>query len=116
MLCQRHHTVVHKRRLIAEVRRKPDEQGRYVVWDLTEGGYDRHLERLRAEQAANDPPPLTAERLRMLVDTIRCDDPEEQRWARYELELGQPDEPWYEELSPDEVWVDECGVSHGIPA
>jgi hypothetical protein len=34
LLCQRHHTVVHHRRLWAQVRARPDEQGRYVVWDL----------------------------------------------------------------------------------
>ncbi len=86
LLCQRHHTLVHRRRLIASVLKKPDELGRYVVWDLTEGSYDRHLERLRAERSANDPPPLTPERLRSLVEAIRADDPDEQRWARYELE------------------------------
>ncbi|MBM6399196.1 HNH endonuclease signature motif containing protein [Phycicoccus sonneratiae] len=41
LLCQRHHTTVHRRRLRAQVRRRPDEHGRYVVWDLTDGSYDR---------------------------------------------------------------------------
>ena len=52
LLCQRHHSFVHSRRLVAQVRATPDELGRYVVWDLTQGSYDRHLERLRAEQAS----------------------------------------------------------------
>ena len=32
LLCQGHHTIVHERRLRAQVRDKPDEVGRYVVW------------------------------------------------------------------------------------
>jgi hypothetical protein len=116
LLCQRHHTVVHKRRLIAQVRRKPDAQGRYVVWDLTEGSYDRHLERLRAEEAVNDPPPLTPERLRVLVDAIRCEDPEEQRWAKYELELARPDEPWWDEADPDGIWTPDDVAQLEAPA
>lgn len=53
-LCQRHHTVVHRRRLVAEVRRRPDERGRFVTWDLAAGSYDRHLEGLAAERAGPD--------------------------------------------------------------
>lgn len=92
LLCQRHHGFVHGRRLIATVRSTPDHQGRYVVWDLTPGSYDRHLERLRAESSLIDPPPLTPERLRSLLDSIRGPDPDEQRWARYELDAALPDE------------------------
>ncbi len=44
LLCQRHHSTVHSRRLHATVARAPDDTGRYVVWDLTDGSYDRHLE------------------------------------------------------------------------
>ena len=106
LLCQRHHTVVHQRRLIAEVRRKPDELGRYVVWDLSPGSYDAHLNRLRAERSANDPPPLTPERLRSLLDAINGDDPNEQQWARYELDASQPDDEWSGEWSPEDEWVD----------
>ena len=51
LLCQRHHTTVHRRRLWAEVRERPDDRGRYVVWDLSDGSYDRALATLR-------PPPL----------------------------------------------------------
>lgn len=43
LLCQRHHTTVHRRRLWAEVFRRPDDRGRHVVWDLTPGSYDRAL-------------------------------------------------------------------------
>ena len=105
LLCQRHHTVVHQRRLMAEVHRKPDERGRYVVWDLSPGSYDEHLDRLRAERSANDPPPLTPERLRSLLDAIHGDDPNEQRWARYELDASATDEEWSDEWSPDDEWV-----------
>lgn len=42
LLCQRHHTLVHDRRLIASVT-APDEHGRAVAWDLTPGSYDRAL-------------------------------------------------------------------------
>ena len=58
-----------------------------------------HLDRLRAERSANDPPPLTPERLRSLVDAINGDDPDEQRWARYELDASAPDEEWSGEWS-----------------
>jgi len=40
LLCQRHHTYVHDNRLGAEVRKVPDDRGRYVVWDLRHGSYD----------------------------------------------------------------------------
>ncbi len=43
LLCQRHHTVVHRRRLWAVVGAVPDQHGRSVVWDLAEGSYDRAL-------------------------------------------------------------------------
>jgi hypothetical protein len=66
LLCQRHHTTVHTRRLWATVRATPDDRGRYVVWDLSDGSYDRHLERLRAERPAPAVPDLTSERLRSL--------------------------------------------------
>ncbi len=46
LLCQRHHTYVHTKRLWADVHDRPDETGRYVHWDLTPGSYDRELHRL----------------------------------------------------------------------
>ncbi|MBM6405614.1 HNH endonuclease [Phycicoccus sp. CSK15P-2] len=46
LLCQRHHTTVHRRRLWAQVRERRDDRGRSVVWDLTDGSYDRALTRL----------------------------------------------------------------------
>ncbi|WP_404383511.1 HNH endonuclease [Knoellia locipacati] len=58
LLCQRHHTVVHDRRLIAIVH-PPDEDGRSVTWDLSPGSYDRELpERLATlarARARSDP-------------------------------------------------------------
>ena len=105
LLCQRHHTVVHQRRLMAEVRRKPDELGRYVVWDLSPGSYDEYLDRLRAERSANDPPPLTPERLRSLVDALAAEDPNERRWARYELDASASDEDWSGEWCAEDEWV-----------
>ena len=85
LLCQRHHTFVHSRRLVAHVRATPDELGRYVVWDLTQGSYDRHLERLRAEQASQDAPPLTPERLQSLLVAIGSREVDDRRWADHEL-------------------------------
>ncbi len=52
LLCQRHHTLVHDRRLWATVRDAPDEDGRQVFWDLTPGSYDNQLTRRRAERPA----------------------------------------------------------------
>ncbi len=52
LLCQRHHTLVHDRRLWATVRDTPDEDGRQVFWDLTPGSYDNQLARRRAERPA----------------------------------------------------------------
>ena len=92
LLCQRHHTFVHDRRLWAQVRARPDELGRYVVWDLHPGSYDRHLERLRRERAEHDPPPLTRQRLLELVAAITHDDDADRRLARHDLDLiGTPD-------------------------
>ncbi|MGG5258248.1 HNH endonuclease [Phycicoccus avicenniae] len=51
LLCQRHHTTVHRRRLWAEVRQRPDQHGHYVTWDLTDGSYDRALAALSPPQA-----------------------------------------------------------------
>ena len=42
LLCQRHHTLVHDRRLVATVH-PPDEHGRCITWDLSGGSYDRVL-------------------------------------------------------------------------
>jgi hypothetical protein len=75
LLCQRHRTLVHRRRLLARVREARDEHGRYVVWDLADGSDDRHLEALERERAVHDPPPLTPERLRSLLEAIRDTDP-----------------------------------------
>lgn len=42
LLCQRHHTLVHDRRLTATVH-PPDGHGSAVTWDLPPGSYDRDL-------------------------------------------------------------------------
>ncbi|HHX48325.1 MAG TPA: DUF222 domain-containing protein [Brevibacterium sp.] len=41
LLCQRHHSFVHQQGLWAEVNPKPDDAGRYVIWNLIPGSY-RH--------------------------------------------------------------------------
>ena len=50
LLCERHHTVVHQRRLAGEV--VADGEGRRVEWDLTVGSYDLRLARLAAREPA----------------------------------------------------------------
>jgi hypothetical protein len=49
LLCQRHHTIVHSRRLVGQV--VHDEAGERVQWDLTRGSYDQLL----AQRAAQEP-------------------------------------------------------------
>jgi hypothetical protein len=69
LLCQRHHSTVHSRRLRATVARAPDDSGRYVVWDLTDGSYDRHLEersgirRARGQPTGSRYPEMSTEML-----------------------------------------------------
>lgn len=46
LLCQRHHTHVHTRRLWAEVHDTPDDAGTYVHWNLSRDSYDRALDRI----------------------------------------------------------------------
>ena len=108
LLCQRHHTHVHTRRLIAQVRDRPDELGRCVVWDLHPGSYDRHLEALRADRAAHDPPVLTRTRLLEIAAALTADDPDDpdRRLAEHDLadwadttwadaDADDPEEPEY---------------------
>lgn len=57
LLCQRHHTHVHRKRLWAHVTDAPNEHGRSVHWDLTEGSYDHHLRIRRANSPARQPRP-----------------------------------------------------------
>ncbi|MFQ6170700.1 HNH endonuclease [Oryzobacter sp. R7] len=87
LLCERHHQVVHRRRLWATVRARPDTRGRYVVWDLTEGSYDRHLEQIARERSAHDPPPITPTRLAELAAALTGDDDLESRVAEHDLAL-----------------------------
>jgi len=120
LLCQRHHTFVHDRRLWATVRHRPDELGRYVVWDLDPGSYDRQLEWLARQRAEHDPSPLTEARLLEPVTAITNGDDADPRYraqldaengrcthddARYRAEVRVgPDDPaiqgWYREREP----------------
>lgn len=50
LLCERHHTVVHQRRLAGEV--VEDDTGTRVDWDLTPGSYDELLARRAAQEPA----------------------------------------------------------------
>ncbi len=111
LLCQRHHTFVHSRRLIAQVRGRPDERGRYVIWDLSPGSYDRHLERLEAQRSVHDPRPLSPERLRELVQVVASgDELDEVRWAEHQLieatEAIIASEDPQENLVSDDVWLE----------
>ena len=50
LLCERHHTIVHTRRLAGRVVRGP--LGERVEWDLTRGSYDELLARRAAQEPA----------------------------------------------------------------
>ncbi|GAB3073526.1 HNH endonuclease signature motif containing protein [Pedococcus soli] len=54
LLCERHHTIVHSRRLAGEVVLDPDGGGggERVQWDLTLGSYDQLLARRAAQEPA----------------------------------------------------------------
>jgi hypothetical protein len=118
LLCQRHHTFVHDRRLWASVRRTPDELGRYVVWDLHPGSYDRHLEWLARQRAEHDPPPLTRQRLLEVVAAVAGDGDADRRLARHDLDdhadahhpaglAVDPDDPAYEAWAQERRVLDE---------
>lgn len=106
LLCERHHTIVHRRRLWAEVRDTPDEQGRFVVWDLVEGSYDRELERRRAERRHHDPPPITPQLLAALSRAHGSTDGDERAWASHLsawYDPGPDDEPDLDPVIWDEA-------------
>ncbi|MFC7485815.1 DUF222 domain-containing protein [Knoellia sp. CPCC 206453] len=86
LLCQRHHTHVHDRRLVATIH-PPDEHGRCVTWDTTPGSYDRVLPARLAELRA------ASTRRR---DLHRAD----AHARRLALDTGGPD-PW-RDADPDE--------------
>ncbi|GAA2160065.1 hypothetical protein GCM10009845_07540 [Pedococcus bigeumensis] len=50
LLCSRHHTVVHSRRLAGQL--VCDPSGEHVTWDLTLGSYDQLLARRAAQEPA----------------------------------------------------------------
>ena len=79
---------------------RPDELGRYVVWDLSPGSYDRHLERCRAERSAGDPRRLTPERFRELVGELTSSDWVERKVAEHELYLAALAESPPDEAEP----------------
>ncbi|MBM6402875.1 DUF222 domain-containing protein [Phycicoccus sp. CSK15P-2] len=104
LLCQRHHTLVHRRRLWAQVRERPDGHGRSVVWDLTDGSYDRQLALLAT---ATQPVPASARLLDALVgprDPEPADPTLDEWWA-------DPGDCW---PGPDESWPEP--VDHASPA
>jgi hypothetical protein len=105
LLCQDHHTFVHTRRLWAQVRKTPDELGRYVIWDLHPGSYDRQLQWLARQRAEHDPPPLTRQRLLELVAAVTHSDEADRRLAQHDLEvLG---DMWLEWDHQDATAVDD---------
>lgn len=104
LLCQRHHGVVHRRRLWAAVRRRPDELGRYVVWDLHPGSYDRQLEWLARQRAEHDPPPLTQERLLELVAAVTGSEEADRRLAAHDLALIADEQYWAQVRSENGGW------------
>ena len=50
LLCERHHTIVHQRRLAGQVVGGPE--GERVEWSLTRGSYDQMLARRAAQEPA----------------------------------------------------------------
>jgi hypothetical protein len=81
------------------VRARPDERGRYVVWDLGVGSYDRRLDQLRRERAGQDPPPLSSQRLLQLVAAVTSDDEADRRLARHDLDqLSDAWQQWDHQL------------------
>lgn len=72
LLCQRHHTQVHDRRLIATIH-PPDEGGRCVTWDLCPGSYDRELPGRLAELASHRKGADATRRRRRRLDTGPAD-------------------------------------------
>ena len=88
LVCEEHHTFIHTHRLWAQVRNRPDEWGRYVVWDLSPGSYDRHLEWLARQRAEHDQPPLTKDRLLELVAAVTADAEADRRLAIHDLTLA----------------------------
>ena len=94
LLCEHHHTFVHTRRLWAEVRSTPDATGRYVLWDLSPGSYDRHLQWLARQRAEHDPPRLTPARVRELVADLTASDEATARLAEHDLRVEAEETYW----------------------
>ncbi|MGL5819426.1 MAG: DUF222 domain-containing protein [Phycicoccus sp.] len=50
LLCTNHHTLVHQRRLWAQVHEKSSGHGRHVVWNLRPGSYDEAMDAIRGRE------------------------------------------------------------------
>ncbi|MGL5862492.1 MAG: HNH endonuclease signature motif containing protein, partial [Phycicoccus sp.] len=97
LLCERHHTIVHTRRLWAEVRERPDQHGRYVTWDPHNGSYDRALAGIRERETEE----RIHERRRAaaLEQVVRLAEVQHARWqADDEVARSVDPDPW------DPVW------------
>lgn len=98
LLCQRHHTLAHDRRLIATIH-PPDADGRSVTWDLSPGSYDRELSgRLRELRRARD-----------------ADGATDARRSRARLDTGPPD-GWHSQM-PEPVllqFIEELEAEHAL--
>lgn len=97
LLCQRHHTHVHDRRLIATVH-PPDEDGRSVTWDTAPGSYDLAL-----------PHRLAA--LRRSDERRRADRRRDAERRRRALDAGERD-PWADAWTYDDDAVDDLERLH----
>ena len=97
LLCQRHHTFVHDKRLIATVH-PPDEDGRSVTWDTSPGSYDRAL-------------PARLASMRRSGERRRADRRRDAERRRRDLDVGGRD-PWVEAWVFDEDAVDELERVH----
>ncbi|PKW25918.1 HNH endonuclease signature motif containing protein [Phycicoccus duodecadis] len=100
LLCDRHHTHVHQKRLWAHVRERPDRNGRHVTWDLTPGSYDHHLTLTNAAQ----PPPHPATQLLHALIGPLPPEPDD-------LDGFSDDDPWWDDTWPDDgrpelAWYD----------
>lgn len=82
LLCERHHGLVHARRLVAAVGEVPDGDGRFVVWRLRPGSYDAVLQAEHGgycrgpgcRHGPHAPPRLDLTGLHRLVATMLAND------------------------------------------
>ena len=103
------------------VRTTPDESGRYVIWDLHPGSYDRHLEWLARQRAEHDPPPMTRQRLLELVAAVTSSDDATRRLAQHDLSQAADEQYWAlirAEYEPEQAAFNEAYAAavHGVGA